>query len=77
MYPGQTVPEKETPRAASCRDCRYWSHLIANNDGPKGAIQAWCLSQRSPNYHEFTTITSSCAQHKPGDRIDDPLTQLP
>jgi hypothetical protein len=75
MYPDHTL-EIETPRIVSCRDCRYWSHLIAGTYGAKGEFQAYCLSQRSPNHHEFTAAASSCAQHEPGDRIDDPSLQV-
>lgn len=79
MNTGHSVPKNESGSTVAscanrCQSCRYWSEMIAEFSG--GELRAYCLAQNGPNYHEFTSETSSCAQHEPGLAVDDPSRQV-
>jgi hypothetical protein len=58
---------------STCKNCRYWSELIARGIGTK-PIKALCLVQSGPHSGNYTTGQNTCAlwAENTMGAVDDP-----
>lgn len=59
-----------------CKDCRYWSDMIARvvagATNPRGDIEAICLGAVSPHAGRYTVGRDTCDDFRAGEPVDAP-----
>lgn len=57
-----------------CKDCRYWSEMVARSC--QGGVESLCLSCVSPLFHCYTLESNGCGYGVAGLPVDAPENRI-